>query len=53
MQFSGLGCELHRRPSPTLGQHNEEILQGELGMTPDELEELRAHQTIGTRPSFL
>lgn len=53
MQFSGLGCKLHRRPSPTLGQHNEEVLQGELGMTSDELEELRTHQTIGTRPSFL
>jgi crotonobetainyl-CoA:carnitine CoA-transferase CaiB-like acyl-CoA transferase len=53
MKFSELGPELHRSPPPTLGQHNEEVLQGELGMTADELEELREQQTIGTAPSFL
>ncbi|MBW2362314.1 MAG: CoA transferase [Deltaproteobacteria bacterium] len=53
MQFSEFGPELHQSPPPTLGQHNEEVLQGELGLTPDELEELREHQTIGSKPSFL
>jgi crotonobetainyl-CoA:carnitine CoA-transferase CaiB-like acyl-CoA transferase len=53
MKFSGLGSKLHRRPPPTLGQHNEEVLVGELGMSDDELEELRELKTIGTRPSFL
>ncbi len=45
--------ELHRGPPPTLGQHNREILQGELGLTDEELESLEAEQVIGTRPSFL
>jgi crotonobetainyl-CoA:carnitine CoA-transferase CaiB-like acyl-CoA transferase len=53
MKFSGLGPKLHRSPPPTLGQHNEEVLGDELGMTAEELEELREHKTIGIRPSFL
>ena len=36
----------HRFAPPTLGQHNEEILRG-LGLTDDELEELRARHVIG------
>ena len=36
----------HRFAPPTLGQHNEEILRG-LGVTDDELEELRARRVIG------
>ena len=52
IRFSELGPELHRSPPPLLGQHNEEVLQGELGMSSDELDELRVNQTIGTRPSF-
>jgi crotonobetainyl-CoA:carnitine CoA-transferase CaiB-like acyl-CoA transferase len=36
----------HRFAPPTLGQHNEEILRG-LGVTDDELEELRAQRVIG------
>ena len=53
MKFSGLGPKLHRSPPPTLGQHNDEVLGGELGISDDELEELRELKTIGTRPSFL
>ena len=53
MTFSELGPDLHRSPPPTLGQHNEEVLRGELGMSAEEYEELEKNQTIGTRPSFL
>ncbi len=45
--------ELHHAPPPTLGQHNREILQGELGLTDEEFAELEAEGIIGTRPSFL
>jgi crotonobetainyl-CoA:carnitine CoA-transferase CaiB-like acyl-CoA transferase len=33
-------------PPPTLGQHTDDIL-GELGLSPDEISELRLAQTIG------
>jgi crotonobetainyl-CoA:carnitine CoA-transferase CaiB-like acyl-CoA transferase len=36
----------HRFAPPTLGQHNEEILRG-LGLTDDELDDLRAQRVIG------
>jgi crotonobetainyl-CoA:carnitine CoA-transferase CaiB-like acyl-CoA transferase len=36
----------HRFAPPTLGQHNDEILRG-LGLTDDELDELRARHVIG------
>ena len=36
----------HRFAAPTLGQHNEETLR-RLGLTDDDLEELRARQVIG------
>ncbi|MGV0597997.1 CoA transferase, partial [Mycolicibacterium pulveris] len=38
----------HRSPSPTLGQHNDEVL-GELGLTPAEIAALRERQVIGER----
>jgi crotonobetainyl-CoA:carnitine CoA-transferase CaiB-like acyl-CoA transferase len=38
----------HRLPPPTLGQHNEEVLRG-LGLTDDEIEDLRARKVIGER----
>ena len=40
---------LHR-PSPTLGQHNDQVLRELLGLTDDELAQLRADQLIGERP---
>ena len=51
--FSALDRHLHRSPPPTLGQHNDEILGGELGLSADELADLRARKIIGERPSFM
>ena len=42
-----------RTPAPTLGQHNREVLCGELGLSEAELEALHEKMVIGTRPSFL
>jgi crotonobetainyl-CoA:carnitine CoA-transferase CaiB-like acyl-CoA transferase len=51
--FSAFGRHLHRSPPPTLGQHNDEILGGELGLSSEELADLRARKIIGERPSFM
>ncbi|MCR9094954.1 MAG: CoA transferase [bacterium] len=51
--FSLFDRELHCGPPPTLGQHNREVLQGELGLPDDEIERLEAAGVIGTRPSFM
>jgi crotonobetainyl-CoA:carnitine CoA-transferase CaiB-like acyl-CoA transferase len=52
-RFSAFERELHCSPPPTLGQHNQEILQGELGMTSRDLRRLEQEGVIGTRPSFM
>lgn len=38
--------------APTMGQHNEAVLGGELGLTAEALADLEAKQVIGTRPAF-
>lgn len=44
---------VHARPAPMLGQHNQEILGGELGLGADELADLETRRVIGTRPAGL
>ncbi|GAB3028810.1 CaiB/BaiF CoA-transferase family protein [Mycobacterium bourgelatii] len=38
------------RPPPTLGEHNEEVLRDQCGLTDQDLEPLAASAVIGTRP---
>ncbi|MBW2241934.1 MAG: CoA transferase [Deltaproteobacteria bacterium] len=53
MRFSGLPRALRQAPTPLLGQHNEEILRNELGLSEDEIKRLRENKVIGTRPAFM
>ncbi len=41
------------RPPPTLGEHNEEVLRAQCGLTEEELADLAASNIIGTRPAGL
>ncbi len=52
-RFEAFERDLHRSPPPTLGQHNREILQGELGLSDREFDRLEADQIVGTKPSFM
>jgi crotonobetainyl-CoA:carnitine CoA-transferase CaiB-like acyl-CoA transferase len=38
---------LHRRRSPLLGEHNREILEGLLGLSPEEIDALDREGIIG------
>jgi crotonobetainyl-CoA:carnitine CoA-transferase CaiB-like acyl-CoA transferase len=38
------------RPPPTLGEHNEDVLRTQCGLTEEELARLAASGVIGTRP---
>jgi len=53
MRIPGLEERLHWSPPPTLGQHNEEILCGELGLSREELDDLRQRKIISVRPVFM
>jgi crotonobetainyl-CoA:carnitine CoA-transferase CaiB-like acyl-CoA transferase len=37
-------------PAPTLGQHNRDVLHGELGLTEEDLARLESEHVIGTKP---
>jgi len=50
---SGGMSSLHRFRAPTLGEHNEEILSGELKLSQGELEALSGSGVIGTVPRGL
>ena len=40
------------RPAPTLGQHTDEVLRTELGLSDEELDRLREAHVIGTTPYY-
>ena len=40
----------HRTPAPLIGEHNDEVLGGELGLGAEHLERLRNSTVIGERP---
>jgi crotonobetainyl-CoA:carnitine CoA-transferase CaiB-like acyl-CoA transferase len=42
-----------RTPAPLVGQHNDEILAGELGLKPEQLAAMAHEHIIGTRPDGL
>ena len=47
--MSATPARVHR-PAPCLGQHNEQVLRGLLGLSADELDVLREKGVIGDRP---
>jgi crotonobetainyl-CoA:carnitine CoA-transferase CaiB-like acyl-CoA transferase len=48
VRFSAGPDQVIRRHAPLLGEHNRDVLQGMLGLSDDELEELEAARVIGT-----
>jgi len=50
-RFRSRAARWMRRPSPTLGEHNDDVLGGLLGLPADELATLRDREVIGERPT--
>jgi crotonobetainyl-CoA:carnitine CoA-transferase CaiB-like acyl-CoA transferase len=53
IQYSAFGSALHSCPPPTFGQHNDEVLRVVLGLSAEQISELRSSGHIGERPSFV
>ena len=51
LRFRDAGGRGFERAAPLLGEHNEEILRGRLGLSDVEIESLRHDAIIGERPS--
>ena len=51
MRMAARSGRWYRRPAPLLGEHNDEVLGAELGVTAEELDALRAAGVIGERPA--
>jgi crotonobetainyl-CoA:carnitine CoA-transferase CaiB-like acyl-CoA transferase len=52
MTFSAMPRPIYRRPAPTLGEHNHEVLQ-ELGLDAGAIKQLEDEKIIGTKPVWL
>jgi crotonobetainyl-CoA:carnitine CoA-transferase CaiB-like acyl-CoA transferase len=50
MRLSGGPARFWTEPAPTLGQHNDDVLIGELGLSRDEVQQLRDDHIIGETP---
>jgi crotonobetainyl-CoA:carnitine CoA-transferase CaiB-like acyl-CoA transferase len=50
LRFSAGPQRFWRRPAPMLGEHNRDVLGGELGVSDDDLARLEADQVIGASP---
>ncbi|MCU1457683.1 MAG: caib/baif family protein [Actinomycetia bacterium] len=50
LRFDDFDGRWYEAPPPLLGQHNAEVLQGELGCTDTDMARLTADAIIGTRP---
>ena len=53
LPYVGLADGRPQRPPPTLGQHNVEVLAGELGIAEDELARWERDAIIGTQPAWI
>jgi len=53
LPYVGLADGRPRRPPPTLGQHNREVLAGELGIPEEELARWERDAIIGNQPAWI
>jgi crotonobetainyl-CoA:carnitine CoA-transferase CaiB-like acyl-CoA transferase len=53
VQFELGPRRVHRRRAPLLGEHNRDVLEGLLGLAPEEVDRLEADGVIGTRATTM